>query len=275
MFCCRRWYVAQLGRLRDDLVEIGGGPIGRAAPDERQQVADDVPGAARLAADDLEIPAHHRRVVVLLDQQLDAADDRLQRVVDLVGDAGDQLADGRQPLAVHQLIAKLQLLGDVALDADEVRDRAALRSCSATTVLDAGKVEPSRRRRRSVPRQMPCCPELAAGISSPSAANPRSSGCGKRSSDSSRAREADRAEERVVGVLERAVGAGDQDQIAGLLGGGGRAGAARESARCSCRAGRRAAASAGPGRRPSPCRSAARGTRCPRGRRAAAAAARP
>ena len=86
--------------------------------------------------------------------QLDAADDRLQRVVDLVRDAGDQLADRRQPLAVHELIAQLQLVGDVALDADEVRDRPS-RFRSATTVLDAGNVVPSLRRWTSVPRQMP------------------------------------------------------------------------------------------------------------------------
>ena len=83
----------QLGCLPDDLIEIGRRAIGRAAPDERQQVADDVPGPARFTPDDLEIAAHHRRIVVVVDQQLDAADNRLQRVVDLVRHTGDQLAD--------------------------------------------------------------------------------------------------------------------------------------------------------------------------------------
>jgi len=48
----------------------------------------------------------------------------VQRVVDLVSDAGDELANGRQPLAVHQLIAQREVLGHVALDANEVRDAA-------------------------------------------------------------------------------------------------------------------------------------------------------
>ena len=86
-------------------------------------------------------------------------------------------------------------------------------------VLEAVKEEPSRRRRLSVPRQTPWV-RSAAGISSASAANSGSSGCGKRNSDSSRRVKPDRPLEGVVGVLDRAVGAGDQDQVAGLLGRG-------------------------------------------------------
>jgi hypothetical protein len=55
-------------------------------------------------ADHLEIPLLARGPA-LLDHQLDAADDRLERIVDLVRHAGDELADRRQPLGVHQLIA--------------------------------------------------------------------------------------------------------------------------------------------------------------------------
>ncbi len=40
--------------------------------------------------------------------------------------AGDELADGRQPLAVDELIAQREILGHVALDADEMRNAAGL-----------------------------------------------------------------------------------------------------------------------------------------------------
>ena len=78
---------------------------------------------ARLPAARARRSRRDRRRGLLLEHQLDAADDRLQRIVDLVRDAGHELADRRQPLAVHQLIAQPQLLGDIALDADEVCDR--------------------------------------------------------------------------------------------------------------------------------------------------------
>ena len=59
-------------------------------------------------------------------QQLGEADDRLQRVVQLVGDTGYELADGREALAVNQLLAHLRLVCDVPFDTDEMGDRAAV-----------------------------------------------------------------------------------------------------------------------------------------------------
>ena len=75
----------------------------------------------------------------LVEHELGAADDRLQRVVDLVRDAGNQLADRREPLAVHELVAQREVFGHVALDADEMRDAAGL-------VADRG--DRARRRKR-------------------------------------------------------------------------------------------------------------------------------
>ena len=48
------------------------------------------------------------------------ADHRLQRVVHLVSDAGDQLADRRQPFASHEMLAHPQLFGLIADDRDDV-----------------------------------------------------------------------------------------------------------------------------------------------------------
>jgi hypothetical protein len=107
----------------DDRRQVGGDAIRGAAADEREQVAHDLAGARRFAADGLEIALVARRTGPVVQHQLDAADDRLERVVDLVSDARDQLADRRQPFAVHELIAQPQLLADVALDADVVRQR--------------------------------------------------------------------------------------------------------------------------------------------------------
>ena len=65
------------------------------------------PARRRFAPDDLEVAPRDGRVGPSIQHQLDAPDDRLQRIVDLVRDAGDQLADRREPLAVHELIAQL------------------------------------------------------------------------------------------------------------------------------------------------------------------------
>ena len=77
---------------------------------ELQQVADDLGDALAFLGD-------HRRVdvgVVAVVDQLRAVDDRVDRVVDLVGDARGEFADRRQPLALRQLGLQLLALGDVA-----------------------------------------------------------------------------------------------------------------------------------------------------------------
>src|SRR5258708_18195718 len=112
--------LAQVRRGANDLVQIRRRSIGRGPAHEREQIADDLPGARGFLSDQLEI-ALLDGGGALLDHQLDAPDDRLKGIVNLVRHAGHQLADGRQALAVDELIAELQLVGDVALDADEMR----------------------------------------------------------------------------------------------------------------------------------------------------------
>ena len=54
--------------------------------------------------------------ILAADHQLQVAHHALQRVVQLVRDAGHQLTDGGEPLAVNQLLAQAALFRDVALD---------------------------------------------------------------------------------------------------------------------------------------------------------------
>ena len=111
--------LAQRRRRTRDLVEIRAGPLRRTAPNEREQVAHDLAGPRSFLADEIEVAPVARRPL-FFDHQLDAADDRLQRVVDFMRHARDDFTDRREPLAVHQLVTQGELLGDVALDADEM-----------------------------------------------------------------------------------------------------------------------------------------------------------
>ena len=95
-------------------------PLGRRSANEREQIADDLSGANRLGPHLLEIAAQLGPLLGV-DQQLGESENRLQRVVQLVGDARDELPDRRQPLAVNQLAAKPQFFGDVALHLHVVR----------------------------------------------------------------------------------------------------------------------------------------------------------
>ena len=91
---------------------------------------------------------------------------------------------------------------------------------SATTVLEAGNVLPSLRRCTSVPRQMPFWRTSVADVIH----HPLEAALEQVRKHLRRqlvARVAQRVDAGVIGVLERAVRARDQDQIGGLLGGGG------------------------------------------------------
>ena len=125
------------------------GSLGRRAPDERQQVAHDFSGANRFRTNLLEI-APQLGTFFGIDQQLGEAENRLQRVVQLVRDARHELADGRQPLAVNELAAQAKLFGDVALHLHVVR-HLPWSFVSGTIAHAAWNVEPSLRRWTSVP----------------------------------------------------------------------------------------------------------------------------
>ena len=130
---------AQRERLADDLVQVDHRARGVALARERQQVADDLRGALRLAQDGLEA-ALRLLVDRSLREPLGPGQDRRERVVQLVRDAGDRLAERGELFRLQQLviqIARLILeplaLADVAhqrLDAGRRRRRAARRAPS-------------------------------------------------------------------------------------------------------------------------------------------------
>ena len=102
------------GVLNDASIAYSVARIAQRGVDARQPLAN---GAGRGVAE--------RRVErgQLLDGELDAKDQRGQRVVDLVGDAGGERADRRHPVGHQQLFVHQPLLGPDAayverLDAD-------------------------------------------------------------------------------------------------------------------------------------------------------------
>ncbi len=138
-----------------------GDARGRLAAGEREQVADDAGGAAGLLGDAPQVVAHRlrraRRVAgaPLALEQLREADDARQRVVQLVRDAGDELADRRQLLRLQQLrLRRLQPIerrgqlrvGLAQLVAERVCSRRAERVSSvtffATCTTDAPAARP-------------------------------------------------------------------------------------------------------------------------------------
>ena len=194
-----------------------GGAIRDAPARERQQVAHDLTRAHRFLAHELEVGLVD--AVGLVEHELGAADDRLERVVDLVRDAGNQLADRREPLAVHELVAQRQVFGHVALDADEMREAAAL-------VPNRGDRARGRERR----------PVLSPALegAAPDALRPHLGGNvalqvihpGLDEIDELPRRElvariAERTQKRRVRVLERPVRPRDQDQVTSVLRSGG------------------------------------------------------
>src|SRR5450756_2101506 len=120
----------QGARTGDDGVEVGAlGPGGRAAADDEQ-----LPGQGACPVDGVEdvlrVSADVAGVGAVLDEAGEAGDGA-EHVVEVVGDAGGELADGLQPLGAAGLLLVLadlgcgaDLGGDVAGDGREAGDLA-------------------------------------------------------------------------------------------------------------------------------------------------------
>ena len=78
---------------------------------EDQQVPHDLRGAVRFAVDRLHLAPQLLGKRAGRAQQLEVAEHALQRVVQLVRDAGDELAEGRQLFRLRQPLAQLLALG--------------------------------------------------------------------------------------------------------------------------------------------------------------------
>src|SRR5262245_17596661 len=114
----------QLDDLADDLAEVDEGGRPRLLAAEARQIADDLAGPAALRLDERDLLERLRRQAAMPLEQLRGAEDRLQRVVQLVGDAGDQDADRREALLPHHLaLQRLQHLSNLALLLDLAIER--------------------------------------------------------------------------------------------------------------------------------------------------------
>ena len=110
--------VAQLEHALDQRVEVRWVLLRAAAAGEREQVRDDLRGALGLGVDGLDVVAR-RLFEILEEQELREAHDAGERVVQLVRDAGDELADAGHLLGLEQALLRepgLRALGVEALD---------------------------------------------------------------------------------------------------------------------------------------------------------------
>src|SRR5687768_12143669 len=101
---------AQAEGLLDDGVEVDGAVTRPRLAGEDEEVADDASSATCLLLDQ----ADRLRLLLagepLLQEELGERGDPGQRIVDLVGDAGDELAEGDELLGLAELLLEAPLL---------------------------------------------------------------------------------------------------------------------------------------------------------------------
>ena len=116
----------QQQRALHQVVQVQPRTLGRSLAGEGEQVADDAPRALRLLVDHPQVATVARSQLLLLEQELRQPRDRREGIVELVRDAGHELPDGGELLALDQLGFHRLLLGDV-LDQHDRRLRPAWR----------------------------------------------------------------------------------------------------------------------------------------------------
>ena len=100
---------AQRERLAHHLVEVDHRPRGVALAREGQEVPDDPGGALRFGEDGVEA-ALRRLVHLALREAFGPGQDRRQRIVQLVRDAGDRLAERGELFGLQQLVIEIARL---------------------------------------------------------------------------------------------------------------------------------------------------------------------
>ena len=89
-------------------------PFARSLAGEVEQVLDDVAGAVRLLDQQPRVVTQVGGQALVAEDQLAEGHDRRERVVELVGDAGYELADRLHLLGLEQLLLEPLLIGQVA-----------------------------------------------------------------------------------------------------------------------------------------------------------------
>ena len=136
---------AQRQRLAHDLVHVHHRARRLPLAREGQQVADDARGALGLAEDRLEAAADRRFERARSRQPLGPAQDRGERVVQLVRDAGNRLAERRHLLGLQQLVIDVaRLVVQLLALADVADERFDAHGCRrpAGAVGAAGHLDP-------------------------------------------------------------------------------------------------------------------------------------
>ena len=111
---------------RGDVVEVHRRLLRHPLAGEGEQVAHDASGPLGLVVDDAQVLPRQAGLGLALQQELGQAGDRGERIVELVGDARDQLADRRHLVVLDELGLDDALLGHV-LDQDDHRGSGARR----------------------------------------------------------------------------------------------------------------------------------------------------
>ena len=92
---------AQLHGAPQDGVELHRTALRRHLAGKAEQVLHDLLGALRFLQNHAQVLAGGFRKFGILHQQIGKSENRGQRIIDFVGDAGDQLSDGRHFLGMH------------------------------------------------------------------------------------------------------------------------------------------------------------------------------
>ena len=101
----------QQERRVEQRLEGGGPPLVLLLPGEAEEVLHDVRRPLRLFLDDRERLPQRRRHVGHFGEVVGEPDDRGERVVEVVGDAGDELPDGGHLLRLDELVLQPAALG--------------------------------------------------------------------------------------------------------------------------------------------------------------------
>ena len=113
------------GALQDG-IELNGLALRRHLAGKAEQVLHDLLGALRFLQNHAQIAARAFGDLGIFHQQVGESEDGGERIVDFVGDAGDQLSDGRHFFGVHQLGAQHRRIRDVGHDHDDAAHPARL-----------------------------------------------------------------------------------------------------------------------------------------------------
>ena len=110
---------AQLDRAAQDRIQLERVALRRHLAGEAQQILHDLLGPLRLLQNHTQIFVRRLRQIRILHQKIGKAEDGRERIIDFMGDAGNQLANGGHLFGMHQFVAKNSRIGDIGEHDDD------------------------------------------------------------------------------------------------------------------------------------------------------------